>query len=98
MGTSGGDEGSQRDCRRVGMGTSHVLNGIADLYWSYTMSSILRKRQLIQCPQFFAVAHSYLWWRPSFVANHLLLVINAVKVTEEGQVWVPAVCQVIQMF
>jgi hypothetical protein len=42
---------------------------------------------------YFAVACLYLMHR----RHHLSLVMNGVKVTKEGQVWVPAVCQMVYL-
>jgi hypothetical protein len=74
----------------VHMGTSSVSIGIAGLYWSYVMSCI-QKETVAAMPRIILLLHVHIWWK----GYHLSLVMNGVKVTEDGQVWVPAVCQVV---
>jgi hypothetical protein len=57
------------------------------------MSSIKMEGHCCNVNNYFAAAHLYFWR-----GHHLSLVMNGVKVTDKGcQVWVPAVCQIVQL-
>jgi hypothetical protein len=88
-----GDDWSQSNWRRTGMGTSSVSNGIAALYWSKSMPWI-QKKAVNAMSTIILLLHVHIW----HLSHHLSLAMIGVKVTEEGQVWVPAaVCQVIKL-
>jgi hypothetical protein len=60
------------------------------VYIDYKQSPVFRKRPFIQCPQLFCYYMFIFFGR----GHHLLsLVMNGVIGTEEGHVWVPAMCQ-----
>jgi hypothetical protein len=80
------DECSEIHWRRTGMGTSSVSNGIAGLNWSYFMSCF-QKEVVTAMPRTLLLLHVHICCR----GHHFLsLVMNGVRGTEEGHVWVPA--------
>jgi hypothetical protein len=83
------DEWNQVDCRGTSMGTRSVSNSVAGLYWSCSMPWI--KKAVSPIPTIILLLHVHIW----HIGRHVSLVMNGVKVTEEGQVWVQAVCQMV---
>jgi hypothetical protein len=62
------------------MGTSSVSNNIADLYRSYSMPPIEKDANTVMST-IILLLHVHICGR----GHHLSMVMNAVKVTEEGQ-------------
>jgi hypothetical protein len=68
-----GDERSQSDWRRTGTGTTSVSNGIAGLYWSYSMPCI-QKKAIAALPTIILLLHVQFCHK----GHHLSLVMNGV--------------------
>jgi hypothetical protein len=85
-----GDEWSQSDLRRTGMGIKMCqIVKLVNIYCP--QCPVLWIRPLLQFPQLFC------WFHVHFLGGcrHLSLMMNGVKGTEEGHVWVPAMCVMV---
>jgi hypothetical protein len=70
-----------------------MSNGIAGVYGSYSMPCIPKDANAVMSTIILLFLHDSICGS----GHHLSMVMNAVKVTEEGQVWVPAMCQLINL-
>jgi hypothetical protein len=87
-----GNEWSQKDWRRTGMGTSSVCQVVYLVYVDHSPCPEFTNWQLMQCPPLFCCC-LFLFDPEANIC--LQLVMNWVRVTEVAHVLVPAMCQIV---